>query len=45
MGLDGSEVMVGVGGTIAHEYEVAELVEVPETASTLKVWLPWARPL
>jgi hypothetical protein len=38
----GSEVMVGVGGTIDHEKDVAVLVAEVDAASTLKVWLPWA---
>jgi hypothetical protein len=41
----GGEVIVGVGGTMAHTSVVAELVEVPDTASTWKLWLPWARPV
>ena len=45
VGFGGDEVIVGVGGTMAQTAVVAELVEVPDTASTWKLWLPWARPV
>ena len=48
LGFDGFAVIDGAGGAVrstVHVNEVGALTSAPSFASTLKVWLPAARPL